>query len=368
LPIFDRTPKEPKLEKRAAGSHPAWLIIVTWVIALLMVVFMGFSLYRYFSGKSLLALFRGLSKPTASAQSPSTMPQYVPAKSYSAVEPKSEPDTVLPTGSRQNVMDYEVISGDTLFGIAERYELEPESILWANYKTLKDDPHLISLGVRLKIPPVDGILYEWKEGDKLDHIAGLYKVSVDDILLYPVNNLDITNPIIEPGTLIMIPGGYRDLEQDWIVPIVAGDVIGGTTAKIAGPGSCSPSAIAYGTYSFAWPAPYPGQVSGNDYWGGHPAIDAMCYEGDAVFASDSGVVIYAGPISGGYGNMIAIDHMNGYITIYAHLSNWYVSCGQVVGQGKVIGACGSTGNSTGAHLHFEIRQNGGYINPWHVLQ
>jgi murein DD-endopeptidase MepM/ murein hydrolase activator NlpD len=196
----------------------------------------------------------------------------------------------------------------------------------------------------------------------------VYKVKVEDILLYPGNNLDITNPVIEPGTFIMIPGGYRELQQNWIVPLEAGDVTGGTTARISGPGSCSPTAVYYGSGAFGWPAPYPGQVSGNDYWGGHPAIDAQCFEGDGIYASDSGVVIYAGPISGGYGNMVAIDHGNGYVTIYAHLSTWYVTCGQAVVKGAAIGACGSSGNSTGAHLHFEIRQGANFLNPWYVLQ
>jgi murein DD-endopeptidase MepM/ murein hydrolase activator NlpD len=80
------------------------------------------------------------------------------------------------------------------------------------------------------------------------------------------------------------------------------------------------------------------------------------------------VVIYAGAISGGYGNLVAIDHQNGYLTLYAHLSGTAVSCGQSVAQGQVVGYCGSTGNSTGAHLHFEVRLNGGFVNPWHVLQ
>ena len=86
------------------------------------------------------------------------------------------------------------------------------------------------------------------------------------------------------------------------------------------------------------------------------------------FASDSGMVIYAGPISGGYGNMVAVDHGNGYVSLYAHLNSWNVSCGQPVNKGQAVGACGSSGNSTGAHLHFEIRQNGGFLNPWQVLQ
>ncbi len=141
----------------------------------------------------------------------------------------------------------------------------------------------VSLGVRLTIPPIDGILYQWKEGDKLDHIAGLYKITVDDILLYPGNNLDITNPVIEPGTLIMLPGAKREF-RTWVVPVVAGDNAG-VTAKIDGPGSCTPSGGAVGTFAFTWPTAYGAQVSGNDYWGGHQALDFMCYEGDGIFAS-----------------------------------------------------------------------------------
>jgi len=96
----------------------------------------------------------------------------------------------------------------------------------------------------------------------------------------------------------------------------------------------------------------------------------MCYQGDAIFASDSGVVIYSGPIGGGYGNLVAIDHGLGWLTLYAHLSAISVKCGQSVYRGQVIGACGSVGNATGPHLHFEVRKDGGntFVNPWQVLQ
>ena len=273
---------------------------------------------------------------------------------------------MLPVGSRNEVVEYTVASGDSLFRIAEEFDVEPESIMYANYSTLNDNPHLISVGVNLKIPPIDGILYQWKEGDKLEDVAAKYYADVQDILFYTGNDLDISNPVIEPGTFIMIPGGSRPL-QPFIVAVTAGDNAG-VTAQIAGPGSCTPSGGSFGSYSFVWPAPYYGIISGNDYWAGHQAIDAQCYEGDSIFASDSGVVIYAGAISGGYGNLVAIDHQNGYLTLYAHLSGFNVGCGQSVGQGQVVGFCGSTGNSTGAHLHFEVRQNGGFINPWYVLQ
>lgn len=365
MPIFSKKSKESGQNETSANSYPTWLIAATWVIALMMTALMGFSLYQYFTGGSLFAIIQNTARRSASTQELSSLPEYAPARSYASVVRRSDPDTVLPEGLRQDVVDYQVSTGDSLFGIAESYDLEPESIMWANTDILNDSPHFLSVNMHLRIPPTDGILYQWKEGDKMDHIAGLYKVDVEAILLFPGNDLDMTNPVIEPGTYIMIPGGYREL-QPWVVPVQAGDNAG-VTAKIDGPGSCTPSGGFYGSGAFAWPAPYPGQVSGNDYWGGHQAIDAMCNEGDAIFASDSGVVIYAGPIGGGYGNMVAIDHQNGYLTLYAHLSNWNVPCGQSVSVGQVIGACGSTGNSTGAHLHFEIRQNGGFINPWQVL-
>lgn len=369
MPLFTR--KQNGLsasEDNLPKGQPGWLIAATWLLTILMVALLGFALFQYFSGRSLLAFVSLPSRSQTASEQPAALPAFEPTRVMDSVERGTDPETVLPTGARQGISEYTVVSGDTLFGLAKNYSLEPESILWANFKTLHDNPHLISVGVDLVIPPVDGILYEWKEGDKLDHIAGLYKVDVQDILLYPGNDLDITNPVIEPGTLIMIPGGYRELEQSWIVPLSAGDVSGGVTAKINGPGSCTPSGVYFGSGAFGWPAPYPGKVSGNDYWGGHPAIDAQCFEGDAIFASDGGMVIYAGPISGGYGNMVAIDHGNGYVTIYAHLSAWNVSCGQAVNKGTVVGSCGSTGNSTGAHLHFEIRSGGAFLNPWQVLQ
>lgn len=346
-------------------SYPIWLIASTWILAILMVGLMGFTLYRYFTGQSLFAFINSPSLQTEISEI-SQLPDFEPTKSYEAVERNANPDTVLPVGARKEVVQYSVATGDSLFGIAEQYEIEPETVLWANTSTLNDNPHMISVGVSLKIPPVDGILYEWKEGDKLNEVAARFKATIEDILLFTGNDLDITNPIIEPGTFIMIPGGWR-LLQPWVVPVAAGSDAG-VTATIAGPGSCTPTGGYFGTYSFVWPTPYYGQISGNDYWSGHQAIDAQCFQGDSIFASDSGVVIYAGPISGGYGNLVAIDHQNGYLTLYAHLNGFNVACGQSVSQGQVIGFCGSTGNSTGAHLHFEVRQNGGFVNPWHVLQ
>ena len=120
---------------------------------------------------------------------------------------------------------------------------------------------------------------------------------------------------------------------------------------------------------FIWPtgARY---LSGYDFGqNGHNGIDIFATEGTPVFAADNGVVTMAqGGWNYGYGNVVQIDHGNGFVTIYAHLSVIEVSMCQAVGAGQVIGAAGNTGNSFGAHLHFEVRKGGGNINPWFVLQ
>ncbi len=352
---------QPEIKK---GRHSV-ISIITWIIAALMILLMSASLYQFIRGKSLLSLVNPQSNAIDSDNSNAILPTLAEGDEYQSVKRDAKADTVLPTGYRQEPVSYTVATGDSIFGIAEEFELDPETVLWANYDVLNDDPHMISVGQTLVIPPVDGILYEWQEGDTLEKIAEKYYANVDDILLYPGNDLDMTNPTIDPGKMVMIPGGYRAYTT-WVVPSVASNDAGVNTT-ILGSGGCATAVGLVGTYTFSWPTPYR-IISGNDYWSGHQALDMMCYLGDGITASDSGVVIYAGSISGGYGNMVMIDHGNGYQTLYAHLNTIYVSCGQSVYQGQVIGACGSTGNSTGPHLHFEIRLNGGFINPWLVLQ
>lgn len=117
---------------------------------------------------------------------------------------------------------------------------------------------------------------------------------------------------------------------------------------------------------FVWPVENH-FLSGNDYSSSHPAIDISAGEGAPVYAADSGMIRMQGNDISGYGNIIEIDHGNGYSTVYAHLSGIEVKAGQVVCTGQWIGAAGSTGNSTGAHLHFEVIRDGAYIDPWSVL-
>jgi penicillin-binding protein A len=120
------------------------------------------------------------------------------------------------------------------------------------------------------------------------------------------------------------------------------------------------------TGAFIWPSAYQA-LSGGDFKEGHPGIDLASPLGSPVFAADTGLVIFAGWSGLGYGNSILIDHGNGFQTLYAHLSQVSVYCGARVEKGKLIGLSGNTGNSTGPHLHFEVRVPGGYINPLRVL-
>jgi murein DD-endopeptidase MepM/ murein hydrolase activator NlpD len=269
--------------------------------------------------------------------------------------------TSIPGHARDNSEEYTVRRGDSVFGIAKQFSIKPETLLWANYDLLQDSPDSIRVGQVLKIPPVDGVYYTWEAGDTIEAIAAKYKATPDDILDWPGNDIDLTNPEIKPGTYVMVPGGKREFVQ-WIIPTVARGKSG--TANVSST-ACGGGPV--GSGAFVWPADNH-YISGNDYWSGHLGIDIADGEGGVVYAADSGVVTMAqGGYNYGYGNVIMIDHGNGYVTLYGHLSQLNVSPCQGVYAGNLIGLAGNTGNSFGAHLHFEVRLNGGFVNPWYVL-
>jgi murein DD-endopeptidase MepM/ murein hydrolase activator NlpD len=269
--------------------------------------------------------------------------------------------TNIPERPRYTVEKYTVARGDSVFAIAENYNITPETLLWANYDTLQDDPHNLKPGITLNVPPTDGIYYQWKDGDTLESVANEFKADTDAILGWPGNDIDLTNPTIDPGSWVMVPGGEREFVQ-WLIPTIATGSSGTSSTSAS---SCPGGAV--GSGAFVWPADNH-FLSGNDYWSGHLGIDIAAGEGAPIYAADSGVVTMAqGGDNYGYGNVIQIDHGNGYSTVYAHLSVIGVSACQSVYAGEWIGSAGSTGNAQGAHLHFEVRQGGGFINPWFVL-
>ena len=364
---MNRTKPETPASESSVAAGSGFTSILLWVVAVVMVGFALFMAYqRLFdrTGRAGVAVANAPLELPAVPQQVS-LPLYQPETPPISLHRQANLRTILPTRPREQEIVYRVQAGDSVFGIAQSFNLKPETVLWANYDILNDDPHMISIGQELIIPPTDGVLYKWKEGDTIEKIAATFKADPQDILLYPGNKLDLANPVIQPGTYVMIPGGSREF-RTWVVPTIPRGPAG-VNKSIYGPGACDTSAGgAFGTGTFVWPTRNR-VLSGNDYWPGHLAIDIAAYTGDPIYAADSGVVVYAGPVGGGYGNMVMIDHGNGYQTLYAHLSAWNVRCGASVSQGQVIGQAGSTGRSTGPHLHFEVRYLGGFVNPWYVL-
>ncbi len=359
-------------EKR--GRMPKWLPPVLWAAALAGVFFMGITIAQR------TPVIRGTSESAASeaeavgsayaesVASDTSLPEmntYEVADSSEDVKREASAVTHIPENQRTEAVTYTIQEGDSIYGIAQEYDLEPETILWSNYNVLYDDAHNISVGDELIIPPDDGIYVEWKESDDLQRLADKYRVEVEDVLACPANKLDMTDPVIEAGDFILFPGGYRETAA--FNPVVYEySANSGVKKVISGPGGCEWDYKAYGTGSFVWPTANH-TMTGNDFWSGHMGIDIGTVEGGPIYAADSGTVIYAGSISGGYGIMVMIDHGNGYQTLYAHNSAVAVSCGQAVTQGQLIAYGGSTGNSTGPHCHFEVRYGGGYVNPWQFL-
>lgn len=230
---------------------------------------------------------------------------------------------------------YVVREGDSLSQIAQMFDVSVNTIIWANeLKSSKD----ISAGDTLVILPVSGVKYTVKKGGTVQDIAELYDGDAEEIALF--NGLSI-NQKLEAGTEVIIPGGE-----------MANSSVHQHTPASGG------SVAASGYYT----NPVPGSVRTQGIHG-YNAVDLGARSGTAVVAAASGSVIISreGAWNGGYGNYIVIKHDNGTQTLYAHNSSNIVSVGQWVVQGQVIGYVGSTGRSTGPHLHFEVR---GAVNPF----
>ena len=293
---------------------------------------------------------------------------------YSGITRDASLHTLFPVKARSEITKYTVQAGDTVFGIAEKFNLRPETILWGNSYTLGDDPHRLSPGQELNILPFDGVYYEWHAGDGLNGVSQVFGVTPEDIINWEGNNLsmqtigDYATPNIEPGAWLFVPGGTRGFVT-WSAPRISR--ADPAVAKYLGPGACGTimdGPVGFQTY--VWPSTER-YISGYNYSPetNHAAIDIGGKTGNAIFTADNGVVVYAGWNDYGYGNMIVVDHGYGWQTLYAHLSALNVGCGSFVYQGDVIGYMGSTGNSSGPHLHFEmLSETYGKVNPLNFLQ
>lgn len=278
--------------------------------------------------------------------------------------------TNLPSHSRDSIIQYTVQSGDTLFGLADKFGLKPETLLWSNKYVLGDIPDNLMPGMVINIPPQDGAIYKWQTGDGLNGVAKFFEVTPEAIIDWPANNLnkdtlgDWSLPNIPSGTMLFIPNGIWEY-TDWLPHFNRDSPVQATTS--IGPGSCGIITEGLeGDGTFVWPT-IETYLSGYDYTNIHHGIDIAGSLDNSVWATAAGVVVYAGWSNVGYGNLIILDHGDGWQSVYAHLDAINVSCAQSVTQSAPIGLLGTTGNSSGPHLHFELRKDGSTVNPWDFL-
>lgn len=357
-------PPQPAAPLKGQPAIKGWTYWFSWAAAVLMVLwFVTVVLHRFGIDVSTVLANTETTVQLETNQPnnnlPATgLPSYTAGGSQTYLARSADLHTIIPNRPRTKPQDYVVEAGDSVFGIAQQFKLKPETVLWANFKLLNDNPNMLTTGQDLVIPTTDGVLYEVKNGDTLESVAKKYQAKPEDIVSWPGNNIDIAEPVLVAGQTIMIPNGIREM-RSWVVPTIWRANSGANKTIDA---ACNTSSNVYGSGYFMWPADNH-SISGNDFWSGHLGIDIAAGMGAPIYAADSGVVVYAAGIGGGYGNMVMIDHGNGFHTLYAHLSQILVTCGEGVSKGQVIAYAGSTGNSTGSHLHFEIRYFGAFVNP-----
>jgi len=331
-----------------------WFNLASWgITAVLVAGMLGFALLRMQTPRAAAADPGATATATGgTAADPALGVSYL---QQPAIARKLTLKTIIPARPRFEPIEHTVQRGDSITALAKKFGITADTLLFANYDTLQDNPDSLRAGQQLNIPPTDGILYQWKDGDSVEKIAAKYEASPADILSWPGNNVDLTDPTIKTGQWVVIPGGTRASLAQVIQTAGAG----------TGSTGCPPGAV--GRNFFSWPAANH-FLSGNDFSSSHGGIDIAASEGNAVYAADSGVVSMSQDgWNFGYGNVIQIDHGNGFVTLYAHLSLRIVQKCQSVFGGQMIGSAGNTGNSFGAHLHFEIRKGGVHVNPWNYL-
>lgn len=249
---------------------------------------------------------------------------------------------------RDRTIAYIVKEGDTIFDIAEEFRISVNTILWANNLSSRS---IIRPGMELTILPASGVEHTIKSGETIGSIAAKYNIPQEDIL--EINRLT-ADAKIQIQQKLIIPDG-----RPLYIPPPQQRNIAGIQPTYDSADSGNP---------FFWPTTCRRITQYFQGWR-HTGIDIACSSSSNVYAAADGVIEKAGWNAGGYGNRIIIKHPDGSKTLYAHLKEGgiLVNTGQYVAKGEVIGLMGSTGRSTGYHLHFEVIVNGGRINPFNRL-
>ena len=288
----------------------------------------------------------------------------------------------LPAGDRISPSNYTVQPGDSLAGIAQQFGIDVPTLLGSNDL---EDPDLLPTGLQLKVLPIRGLLYRVAEGDTLNRIAERYELAVREIMqanaIGDSELIAIGDDLVLPGAKPLIVRGPAAVETARApvdapaeTSVARSDPprVGLASAVIPAPssGAVLPPAPAVRP-GFVWPASGPiTTYFGEIGWTsprGHAGLDIAAPWGAPVRAAAGGQVIVATRAGGPYGIQVIVDHGGGLRTVYGHLSQLDVAAGESVERGELIGLVGSTGFSTGPHLHFEVRQNGELRDPLRLL-
>ena len=245
---------------------------------------------------------------------------------------------------------YEVQAGDTASSIATRFGLEEATVLFNNFDIY--DPNHLTVGQILKLPPVNGLVYTVQPGDLFDALMENYQSDRQATLAYPANEISSPDQIYVEQKLLLVHGSAS-------LP-ATGSV---ATASSGGNGGTQVWTVP----TFIWPLGYDeisdlfGTPRANSV-GYHTGVDFVAAVGTIVGSAAAGQVSVA-TWDPSYGNWIEINHGGGYRSRYAHLNEIWVREGEWLASNAYIGTVGNTGNSSGAHLHFEIIIDGQTVNP-----
>lgn len=259
--------------------------------------------------------------------------------------------TVISEKVRDKIVEYEVQNGDTVSAVAEKFGVDSDTIRWENnLANVKD----IKPKQKLRILPVSGVSHKVVRGETIYSISKKYSASSQAIVDFPFNTFTNDETFaLAIGQSLIVPDGKKPNVVPWNPSLYVAQRT---------PNAGAVTALG----QFVWPI---GGVITQRYVWYHKGVDIATAMGTPVLAADAGRVMAAGwPDNTGYGNRVMLDHGNGYATLYGHLSKVHVTVGQTVRRGDQIGAEGSTGRSTGPHLHFEVRRGGVAINPLEFLK
>ncbi|MDZ4246899.1 MAG: M23 family metallopeptidase [Dehalococcoidia bacterium] len=319
-----------------------------WHGSMLGLISVGILTSGVLGGQSLISsTFPGIGGPD-----PRFAGAFEPFPNGPVISGAQDPHTSVSEKPRSEILDYKVESGDTLSSIANKFNISTDTIRWSN--DLTGDS--IKPGQVLKILPITGVAYTVKAGDSLESVAKKFSAEQQAIVDYPFNDIPDDFSLKAGQVLFIADGTPPETRAPKPKP----------QPQYLARGPSSPAFSAPGGARFIWPTN--GMLTQYFSWY-HPAIDIANRSAPGVAAADGGTVIVAGWVDGtGYGNRVVLDHGNGYTSLYAHLSNIYVSVGETVSRGQLIGQMGSTGRSTGTHMHLEIRYKGIALNPLAILK